>query len=92
MVVGGGVLDYRAGSRAAEMAQARDERDGTRVDELESSAQSARMANIGLYAGGGLLIASGLVLFLIDFSGDVGEGKNLSLRLSPGGIGASFSW
>ncbi len=92
MLAGGGILDYQAGSRAVQLAEARDDGDLARVDELESSAASARVANIGLYAGGALFLAGGLALYFLDFSPSDDIDGGLSLGISPTGISATLNW
>jgi hypothetical protein len=92
MLAGGGFMDYRAGNRATQIAEARDEDDLARVEELEGAAGSARFANIGLYAGGGLLLVGGVALFLIDFSPSEDVDGRVSLGLTPRGISATLTW
>lgn len=92
MLVGGGLLDYRAGSRSTEIAQAQQEGDFDRIHELEQSASTARTANAILYAGGLAFVAGGLVLQFVDFgSSDTGDDNaGFAVGLGPSGISTVF--
>lgn len=93
LLVGGGLLDRRAGQRVTEMAEARDEGDLSRVEQLESDARSARITNIALYAGGLTLIAGGVALYFVGGGeSEMTEEPGFSLQLAPGGISTRIRW
>lgn len=94
MVLGGAILDSRAGNRASEIAQARDAADWTRVDELEAAGSSARNTTLFLYIGGAAFITTGAILTFVDFDStpDDDLGAGLRWQVSPTGVAAHFRW
>ncbi len=94
MLAGGGFLDYRAGARSTEIAEAQQEGDMARIEELEASASSARTANALLYVGGLSLVAGGVALLILDpgASESANDGSTFSLGLSPTGISTTLRW
>lgn len=93
LLVGGGILDRRAGDRATRLAAARDDGDQARIDDLESDARTARIANIALYAGGLTLIAGGVALQFVDLgSSDDEVAPGFSLHVGPGSVTTRLQW
>lgn len=95
LLAGGLVSDYRTGRRIEAAAEARDDGDYERLDELESDADSARTRTAVLYGTGGLLVATGVTLQLIGvdaiFGGD-DETDTASLDVGPGSISTTWRW
>ncbi len=92
MLLGGAVVDYRAGSRSTEIAQAQNEGNHERVLELESDASSARKLNAFLYLGGLTFVGGGLVLQLLDFGDSESGEPGFALGLTPRGVSTSITW
>ena len=95
LIAGGGIVDYRAGQRASQLADARDAGDIDQVRSLQSSASSARYANIALYGIGATFLLGGIAMMAWDFdapSSDETASLSVELGLSPGGISTLVRW
>lgn len=92
MVAGGGLIDYGARSRLTELAEARDDGDIERVENLQSSASDRQLIAGALYGGGAAFLVGGLVLNLIDFSSSPDDESGVSFRVNPTGISTLWRW
>lgn len=95
LLVGGLISDYRTGNRIEEAAQARDDGDYQRLEQLESDADSARTRTALLYTGGGLLMAGGLALHLVGVDtlfGDEPDQGAATLEVGPGTVRTIVRW
>lgn len=92
MLAGGGMLDYRAGARSTEIAQAQQQGDFDRIAELESSASTAKLTTAILYVSGVALLGGGIALQFIDLSSSDEDSSGFAVDLSPGGISTTFRW
>ncbi|MBA2660694.1 MAG: hypothetical protein H0U74_00240 [Bradymonadaceae bacterium] len=84
LIAAGAFSDHGAGDRTSQMLEAHLAADTGRLNELEGEADSARIRTIGLYAGGALLLGTGLVLHFTDFGRT--DTTTASLALSTSGV------
>lgn len=92
MIGGGAVLDYGANNRAAELVEARQQRDQTRIDELEATGANRQVMTGLLYGGGLVLMASGVALQFIDFSSSDDQSGGFSVQVVGSSISTTFRW
>lgn len=92
MLLSGGVVDYRAGSRSTEIAQAQNAGDQQRLQELESDASSARKLNAILYLGGLTFVGGGLALQFLDIGGSDNDAADFAFGLTPTGFATTLRW